>query len=168
MKPPFRYTCSCCGEIHEGAPSFSFAAPFYWSQLSEEEKAQGELTPDLCAVGEHRFIRVTLEIPIHGHAEAFLWGVWISVSQKNFERYVETFDEEIQEGKYFGWFNNRLPYYPETLNLKSVAVLRSHGQRPSLDLEPTDHPLSVDYREGIGWDRAIEIAEVAMHGAKKI
>ena len=38
------------------------------------------------------------------------------------------------------------------------------GQRPLITLEPTDHPLAVEQREGITMARVQEIAEAAFHG----
>jgi hypothetical protein len=40
---------------------------------------------------------------------------------------------------------------------------RSGGIRPWLELEQTDHPLSIDFHNGITIARAQEIAEYAMH-----
>jgi hypothetical protein len=38
------------------------------------------------------------------------------------------------------------------------------GERPLLELEPTDHPLAVHQREGIPFERLREIVAGAMHG----
>ncbi|MCI4339810.1 MAG: DUF2199 domain-containing protein, partial [Thermoplasmata archaeon] len=37
-----------------------------------------------------------------------------------------------------------LPLYPDTLLLKTHVHTRPIGQRPFVELEPTDHPLSVE------------------------
>lgn len=36
---------------------------------------------------------------------------------------------------------------------------RADGIRPYIELEPTDHPLAVEFREGITMERVQEIAE---------
>ncbi len=41
---------------------------------------------------------------------------------------------------------------------------RPVGARPLIELEPTDHPLAVEQRDGISWDRIQQIAELARHG----
>jgi hypothetical protein len=56
--------------------------------------------------GEHLFIRVCLEVPIHGVSEPFIWGVWVSLSRKSFDRYVETCDAPDTDDDYFGWLCN--------------------------------------------------------------
>lgn len=75
----FAYRCRCCGDIHEGSPSFGFNAPDAYSCLTDEQKdLHGWINDDLCKVTieEHTdfFIRVILEVPIHGVSEPFLWG----------------------------------------------------------------------------------------------
>jgi hypothetical protein len=163
MASIFSFKCSSCAEVHEGAPSFSFTAPLQYTGLTDAEKADVHLGTDLCYIGEERFIRVCLEVPIIGIDQPFMWGVWVSLSQSNFERYRETYDLPIEKEEYFGWFCNRLPFYPNTLSLKTLVHPRSGGIRPRLELEETDHPLSIDFYNGITMARAQEIAEHAMH-----
>lgn len=65
---------------------------------------------------------------------------------------------------YFGWLTTELaPYSPSTTNLKTHVHTRSLGQRPFIELEPTDHPLAVEQRTGITMDRVREIAEAVLH-----
>ena len=47
----------------------------------------------------------------------------------------------------------RLPLYPNTLNLKTQVHTRPVGERPLVELKPTDHPLAVEQRHGITMDR---------------
>lgn len=165
MTSIFSFRCSCCNEIHEGSPSFSFDCPIQYAWLTDTEKVDAHLGTDLCVINEERFIRVCLEIPIIGIKQPFMWGVWVSLSDTNFERYKVTYEDESNEGEeYFGWLSNRLPFYPDTLNLKTLALPRSGEIRPSLDIEPTEHPLSMDFHDGISVARAQEIAEFVMHG----
>ena len=163
MSSTFSFKCSSCGEVHEGAPSFSFTSPIQYAGLTEVEKADAHLGTDVCYIKEERFIKACLEVPIIGIDQPFMWGVWVSLSQSNFERYRKTYDQPIEEEEYFGWFCNRLPFYPDTLNLKTLAHPRSGSIRPWLSLEETDHPLSIDFYDGITMARAQEIAEYAMH-----
>lgn len=148
-----RFRCATCGEIHEGLPDLAFDAPFYYSGIPQEERATRTLlSRDLCVIDdEDCFVRGNLEIPIQGSTDAFAWGVWVTLSRTNFERYVEFFEKDPPpgEGPYFGWLSNRIPEYPDTLNLKTLVHLRPGGRRPSIQLEPTDHPLAVHQREGV-------------------
>ncbi len=68
------------------------------------------------------------------------------------------------EQPYFGWLTTDLSAYsPTTLNLKTRVHTRPVGERPFVELEPTGHPLAVEQRTGITWDRVREIAETVRH-----
>jgi len=56
------------------------------------------------------------------------------------------------------WLCNNISLYPTTLNLKTHLHLRGGNKRPSIELEPTDHPLAIDQRQGISIKRVEEIA----------
>ncbi len=159
--------CSECGQIHSGSPSFSFQAPAPYLEQSEKVKNDGQLGSDLCRYsdddGLHNFIRVVLEIPINGVEEPFLWGVWVSLSEKNFNRYVETSDAPDESDRYFGWLCNYLPFYKNTYALKTTAHPRANGQRPYIELEKSDHELSVDFYKGISIEKAKKIWALCLH-----
>lgn len=169
MAAIFAFQCSVCGETHEGSPSFSYDAPLNYLQLSEKEKQNAKLNSDVCIIkhgdGIDRFIRVVLEVPIHGVAESFMWGAWVSLSQESLERYLNTWDSPDESDSYFGWLCNRLPYYPDTMSLKTTVHPRQGGLRPYLTLECNGHPLAEHLYEGITIQQAQEIAEHAMHNS---
>lgn len=162
-----RYTCQTCGEVHEGIPDIGFDAPIYYYQISPEERPRRvSLSEDFCSINdEDFFIRTCLEIPIRGYEESFMWGVWVSLSRPNFERYRAIFEEDPPEGEgpYFGWLSNRIEPYPDTLNLKTRVNLQRDGARPRLELEPTDHPLAVHHREGIELEDLLKLIDDRLH-----
>jgi hypothetical protein len=166
MKKTFSFTCAQCGEEHEGAPSVAFNSPHYYFQSPGAEQDDTTwVNDDFCIIeGRDRFIRCTLEIPIQGSDEGFLWGVWLSVSEINFENYRKHFMDDGYRARYVGWISNVLPCYPNTLEVVGAAVLQPSNQRPVIELEPTDHPLYDDYRNSVSWERAIDIVQVALHG----
>lgn len=164
----FSFTCSCCGELHEGSPSFSFKAPDPYLEQSEEIQSKGELGTDLCYYkdedGYHYFVRVIIEIPINNVGEPFTWGVWVSLSEESYDHYVKTYDNPDTEKIYFGWFSNYLPYYEHTYALATNVHPRADGERPSLDLHEVDNQFYTDFKDGITIVKAQEIAELCMHG----
>lgn len=163
----FRFQCTTCGEWHEGVPSFGARAPLYYYGVPEAERsARCRLTADTCIVDDtHFFVRGCIEIPVHGVAEPFVWGVWASLSRDHFERFVALLDCELraQHGPYFGWLSAAITTYPDTENLKTRVHLRDHGVRPWIELEPTDHPLAVEQRAGISVTRLAEIYAACTH-----
>lgn len=52
-----------------------------------------------------------------------------------------------------------LPYKPSTLNLKALVHTQPVGERPLIELEETDHPISVEQHRGITMARVQQIAE---------
>ncbi|MGR9073985.1 MAG: DUF2199 domain-containing protein [Gammaproteobacteria bacterium] len=163
----FSFKCACCGRIHEGSPSFGFAAPDPYLEQPQKTQREGHLGTDLChyddADGRHYFIRAVLEVPIHGVAEPFLWGVWVSLSEASYRRYVETYDDPDPGDRFFGWLCNYLPYYPNTYALKTQVRPGAKGERPNLELQDNGHPLETDFVNGISADKAREIAVRCLH-----
>jgi hypothetical protein len=152
-----RYKCTSCDELHQGLPHLSYPAPEYWSDSLASETSF--LTDDLCSIAnEDFFIHCLLEIPIQDTPEVLTWGVWSSLARDNFKLYADGASAGLQTSM-FGWFSNSLPSYPETLNLKCAVRPREAGLRPLIELEPTDHPLSLDQRQGITVERALEFLE---------
>ena len=162
-----RFTCTSCGEVHDGLADLSFAAPYYYYTVPEAERQRRcALSSDLCSIDdEDFFIRGCLEIPIIGTSERFTWGVWCSLNRANFERYREVFSDphQSQVGPFFGWLSSRLPGYPNTLLLKVMAHLRDQRTRPWFELEESEHPLSNEYRHGITTKRLQELYEANLH-----
>jgi hypothetical protein len=167
-----RWICPLCSVAHRGLPDLACRRPEQWP--GSEEAAQNAdvvgasdiLTEDFCVLeGQHYFVRSVLELPIIGSGgHSFGYGVWSTLSENNFRLYVDTFEsgEQGELGPWFGWFSNRLPGYPDTLNLKCRVHPRAARQRPWIELEPTDHPLAVEQRDGITLDRLLDL--YAIHG----
>ena len=175
----FEFKCSDCGEIHIGSPSFAFAKPTYYFDVPEHERdARISLSNDLCKIappghnGDEETIyciRTTLNVPIKGALEPFCWGVWVTQSKENFNRYIKTFSQDQSEYGSFGWLAVTMAHYnrveagepPE--HLECDVEWGAVGQRPKIYLRKSSHPLAVDQEQGIDWDEAIEIARKIMH-----
>jgi hypothetical protein len=155
------YTCSCCGKYHEElSTSYGNPAPVYYYEAEPEEQDERfKLDDDLCIMdNEHFFIRGCIEIPIIGTDEHLIWGVWVSLSEPNFNKTKELWDNQELLEPMLGWLSTDLPCYPDTVNLKARVHPRANGIRPYIELEPTDHPLAVEYRNGVTVERVQEIA----------
>lgn len=167
------WTCPCCGNQYHGIPDLAFDAPDQWpgpveyAPNSALDMSGDFLSEDFCVLeGTHFFVRCVLELPIIGGGYVcFGFGVWSSLSRENFELYLEHFDdgEADDTQSWFGWFCNRLKGYPDTLLLKCQVHPRRGGQRPLIELEPTDHPLAVEQHDGITFDRVLDLHAVNGH-----
>jgi hypothetical protein len=166
------YDCRGCGQHHDELPfSYWAEAPAYWDEFATDEHSV--LGPENCVIaGEQFFIRGRLVIPVidggsvEGASPEFDWGVWVSLSERNYERTTELWTTPGRESEppYFGWLCTELPLYePSTLGLKTHVHTQPVGERPTIELEPSDHPLAVEQRTGITAARVQEIAERFMH-----
>lgn len=163
------FICHVCGQRHPELPmDFGADAPMpYYSIPQDEREARCDLAPDLCLIdAKEFFIRGCLEIPVVDGPRPFVWGVWASLSEKSFKRLSEIWEVPGREAEppFFGWLCTSLPLYPETLSLKTHVHTRPLGQRPFVELEPTDHPLAVEQRTGITMERVREIVGRLLHG----
>lgn len=134
--------------------------PRYAADVPEDEcPSRVFLTTDLCVVDdEHYFIRCVLPLKIRGIEDTFCWGVWSTLSQANFRRYRASYDEDMSDwDPMFGYLSNALPGYPDTLGLKVSVQSQKKGKRPTVTLEPTDHPLAIDQRDGISFEEILKI-----------
>ena len=164
------FICSTCGKTHDVSEiSFGADAPVQWNLLSDVERAESELGGEQCVVvtkdQRHFFVRACLDVPIQATERAFTWGVWVSLSEKSFFEMSDHWEdpERIRLGPYFGWLSSKIPEYPDTMFLKTTVHQRAVGQRPLVELEATDHPLSVDQRNGIDPSRLQEMIVKLLH-----
>ena len=170
----FSFKCSSCGKTHRGAPSFSFSRPAETCTIPKAEfDKRVYLTKDLCSIDNRSFyIRGTLRVPIIDSDESFVWGLWVKQSEESFHRYLESYGRDQTGEHSYGW----LPadFYTDrkwrARHTDSVLKTDVHwvgpGKRPQIRIfENENHPLAKDQREGISWDRAVELTMKTMHPA---
>jgi hypothetical protein len=168
MSTEDQFTCRSCSQLHPGPPlAYGMEAPAYWSPELTTDPLN-VLDPEICViVNQGFFVRGLIEIPITDSDDVFAWNIWVSLSKDNFFRTIDLWEQPGRETQppYFGWLSCEIPgYRPSTLNLKINLHTRPLGERPLIELEPTDHPLAVEQRNGISRARVQQIAEAVMHG----
>ena len=135
---------------------------------AEAHGTRVKLGEELCVVDEAQFfIRGRIVVPIVDHPEPFVWLVWVSLSASNFDRTLELWEQPGRESEppYFGWLSSDLPgFMPSTLSLKTHVHTQPVGQRPEIELEPTEHPLAVAQRQGVSLAQVHAWVELALHG----
>lgn len=164
---PFRFECATCGSVHEGIPSFGWDYPAQYLAVPEAERAtRVHLSDDVCVIDdEWFFIRGSLEIRVHGHVEPLSYGVWLSLSRASFTAYSRLLDQvdRVAGARFFGWLCTAIPGYPDTQLLKTTVHVRTWPARPFIELEPTEHPLALEQRDGVSLWRARQIVERITH-----
>ncbi|MBB96263.1 MAG: hypothetical protein CML68_16930 [Rhodobacteraceae bacterium] len=153
--------CPCCGRQFNGVFDIGFDHPDAWSHgplpEGEAELAVGEdkLGTDLCRIGDDRFIRCLLSLPIQGSDEVFHFGIWALVPAPAFYSYL---DACFGEGTFDGCealTANALPSFDEGAALAATLVPGPDGQRPRLLV--SDGPLSEAQDKGISFDHLLDI-----------
>jgi len=81
------------------------------------------------------------------------------LSPDNFARFIEKKRPRIEEPM-FGWFSSDLPAYPDTVNLKVMVHDEGPDQLPFFELEPTDHPLSIEFYSEMTLAQVHAIADI--------
>jgi hypothetical protein len=168
MATPFRFQCSRCEEWHEGLPSPGWIYPIEYQDVPPHERERRtELTSDTCVIDDKWFfIRGCLEIPLQASEDTLVYGVWVSVSESSFALFKRTYEQEgrEQEAPFFAWLTFIPPPFPQAL-LKTRVHLNPLPNRPSLELEPTEHPLAVAQRERLSPASVAEVVEQMLHGS---
>ena len=168
------YRCGCCGEWHDELPrAFGSRAPDAWFEptFSDRLLPRSYLSSDQCVIkNQHFFVLGSLEIPVDDGGQ-LVFTVWSSLSEKNFERACMLWNMPGRETEppYFGWLCNSIPGFGDfSQPLKLNVHTRKVGLRPYLEVEPTSHPLAVAQRDGISYDRMIEVVSEMMHQHHKM
>jgi len=154
-----KYICQCCGEEKEDWPAIAYNAPYFYYCLPEEELKNAELTSDLCVVEDsedtHRFIRTVLIQEVNDDCRDLDYGIWVSLSEKNFNEYVENYDNKEFEAEYFGWLSTYLPDYEFEESIPTTVVVNNSVGRPFVyPHQSYDHPFINDFYNGITKEEA--------------
>lgn len=155
MKSSKSYKCPTCGKMHEDWPAIAFDSPTGYNVLPENIKNEiGSLANDFCIIHHpeqtDRFIRATLALKVVDQCENLEYGVWVSLSEKNFHDYKNNYNNPNHEAKYFGWLCNDIPEYEIIENIPTTVFTRTNGQRPEIiPHQDFDHSLVHDYYNGI-------------------
>lgn len=168
------FECASCGKTHFGLMDLVISNPVGWPSELARDKFHNDgdfhLNDDFCVMnGTDFYVRGNLRLPIkNGDGRSFGYGVWSSLSKESFKIYLDTIEDDQRDhlSPWFGWFSSKLNGYPETLHLKLHVKPQNDKIRPLFELEPTDHPLAVEQREGIDFDRLLEIFRLNSHEIK--
>ena len=163
-----KYICLCCGEEKEDWSAIAYSAPYPYFQLSEEELKNSELTPDLCVIRYPDetcyFVRAVLIQEVNESCQDLEYGIWVSLSEKSFNEYVENYDNEEFEGGYFGWLSNYFPDYEFNESSPTDVIVDNKIGRPFVYLhESHEHPFVKDFYSGISKEEAERRIDVILN-----
>jgi hypothetical protein len=162
------FTCATCGERHSGLFDIAFDYPDPWSGPHEKEPngavqmalddGRDILSEDFCLMGEDRFVRAVLPLPLIGTNESLAFGVWGTLSQVKFLEYTEHFDDVhgSQMLPSLSWLSNRLPRAGHT-PVRTQLLAQNGRQRPILKITEPDHPFYETQSDGLSYEALLEI-----------
>ena len=154
------YICSRCGKEHKTWPALAYFTPTAYFLLTKKEKKEiARLDSDFCVIRypdeTNWFIRCTLTQKVIDHCEDLDYGLWVSLSESDFEDYSAHFKSENHQASYFGWLSNVLPDYQFKEAIPTTVITGSGDHRPQIvPMEDYDDPLVEDYYNGITKEEA--------------
>ena len=80
------------------------------------------------------FISVILKLKVINSCEDLEYGVWVSLSEKNFSDYKNNYQSENHIASYFGYLCNDIIGYESTLSLSADVETKTGNDRPEIFL----------------------------------
>lgn len=133
--------------------------------MSEKERSKKLQIGNGFAIldGKHFFVQGNIFLRVNDGEpdEAFAWTVWVKVTPESFNTIVEHWEtpgrEDIVPSQPGILCSAFIPSYPKTLNMEVGVYTIQLGQPLFIILTASDHPLSVEQRNGITRARREEI-----------
>jgi len=153
------FRCGVCGKPHDDLPrdiAFRRPDPYFGVPEAERER-RVRCNDDLCMIDDAEcFIRGVLYLPFAHGSGQFGWGAWAHVSDVDFERYMDAWDNGTEDSvpPFPARLASALDPYPGSFGLAVTVKLHSGGQRPLFTVLSEQHPLGVDQRVGITEEKA--------------
>ncbi len=149
------FQCAVCGQIHQDWPALTYNSPSHYHDLTPKEKETiATIDSDFCEITHDdqidRFIRVVLKQKVIDSCVDLDYGLWVSLSEKNFIDYKANYNNENHETTYFGWLSNYLPDYDDTTKIPTTVVTKPGNERPEIfPHKDFNHEFVRDYYHGI-------------------
>jgi hypothetical protein len=160
--------CAICEQEHELLEPF-FSRPDVIFAMSAEEKNDRVMeNDDICALhgedggADRYFIRCTLPVQLLDAPETSAWGLWAEVSEEDSVTIWNAWDDPEQNRipPMRARVANRIPGYPDTIDLPVVLKLTGPTTRPQLSFTPdARHPFAAECVAGVCAHRVTEWLE---------
>lgn len=174
--------CRCCGGTFEQLLSLTCDRP---DICPEDVTVQDNvalfathgdvLTEDYCRIGELRFVRAVLAIPIQNSSEQeFILGTWASLSQDDFDDFVDMFETQDHDmtsnstakltatSSRPAWLSNALPIGTSG-PIACMLHPRPEGEYPELHVAEPLHELAVYQNLGASLEDLLHILSAYGH-----
>ena len=161
-----------CGQHHVGLLTLTMLTPAGWPGEMEYEtdealRMEGDFLSPLFCVREGKYFALRMSLPVRvkgATGPASMFYVWASLDRPDFEGYVATKNAGKLDDKSRAQARlvNRIAGLPDTFGLMGMAIQQTDGPPLLLvlhdpDSKGTAHPLIADQRQGIDFDKLLEI-----------
>lgn len=150
-----------------GVFDIGFDMPDAWPHAEPDDETPevvagpDRLAPELCRLGDSRFLHVILPLPIRGADETLFLAPWAEVAAATFYGYLD----HIADGAPFvaaeGKLANDLPLFPDSLSAPMTLQPGGDGARPLL--LASDGPLADAQDAGISFDQLLDLYTATGH-----
>ena len=150
--------CSTCGEEHELLEPFFSRPDVIFAMSAEQKKGRVLETDDICALrgegggADRFFVRGRLPVQLLDAPGTSGWGLWAEVSEEDSVVIYNAWDDPEQNRipPMQARIANRIPGYPDTIDLPVLLRLTGPTSRPELSLTPDSlHPFARECLAGV-------------------
>ena len=161
--------CDVCAQIHRDvAKVLGTSAPDDWLAVSNGERLEAELTPDVCILphkgATRHFIRGHIQLPVVSpESDVFVWSVWVEVDEDSMAAIAHSWSDPNRAAMapLSGRLATELPYEQPTKGLQVTVYTRDPGQVPLLMMSTGSfHTLAAEQRNGVSVHRVAEFSEL--------
>jgi hypothetical protein len=155
-----------CHLIHNDvAELLGPTAPDAWLAVSEGERLEAELTPDVCIMPDdgrtRHFVRGHIQLPVlDADPPVFVWSVWVELDEVSMSSIARSWSNPNRAAipPLQGRLATGLPYEQPTRGLTISVHTRDLNQVPLLMVEDPRHLLALEQAEGVSLHRVAELA----------
>ncbi|NIZ09239.1 DUF2199 domain-containing protein [Pseudooceanicola sp. HF7] len=152
------------GRSFSGIYDLGFDAPDDWPHGPRPEgtevleRGEDRLSAELCRLGEARFLRIVLALPLRGTDELFFMAPWAQVSPADFYRWLDAAGSgETPELE--GLLANALPGFEEEEAAPLTLLPAAPQERPRAQVQTG--PLAELQAEGLSFDHLLDVYAAA-------
>jgi hypothetical protein len=165
--------CDVCRQVHRDLSRvLGSSAPDDWLAVSEGERLEAELTPDVCILPFHgktrHYIRGHIQLPVvTPEPDVFVWAVWVEVDEASMAAIAHSWSDpnRAATAPLIGRLATELPYEQPTRGLQVSIHTRDPGMAPLLMMSPTSfHTIAAEQRNGISLHRVAEFVGLLQRG----
>ena len=157
--------CPCCDKmVSANSIELIFRKPDFIASLSESEiKNNCRYSDDVFTYKTDKFyIRCILPIPVHEKDDDYCLGVWVKVTQEDFEHIYNIWEikDQTNELPIVGLLANDVPLTKNTLNAEIKIQLIGDKSRPIVTITDQSCSLKKEQMCGISIHRANEFSDL--------